>query len=98
MDGKDFTRHRTLPFPIVLVFLVNLVKGALQRELDEVFQALHGTDVAERAVTKNAFCAAGKSLKPSAFIELNRHLVQGWYPDAPIRRSHCLDVRDVDGS
>src|SRR3954466_829009 len=94
----DFTRHRTLPFPIVLVFLVNLIKGALQRELDEFFQVLHGTDVAERAVTKSAFCAARQKLKPSAFIELNRHLVRRWYHEAPVRRWHGLDVRAVDGS
>ena len=63
----------------MLVFLVNLIKGALQRELDEFFHVLHGTDVAERAVTKSAFCAARQKLKPSAFIELNRHLVRRWY-------------------
>ena len=94
----DFTRHRTLPFPIVLVFLVNLIKGALQRELDEFFQVLHGTDVAERAVTKSAFCAARQKLKPSAFIELNRHLVRRWYHDAPVQRWCSLEVRAVDGS
>jgi hypothetical protein len=82
----------------VLVFLVNLIKGALQRELDEFFQVLHGTDVAERAVTKSAFCAARQKLKPSAFIELNRHLVRRWYHDAPVRRWCRLEVRAVDGS
>ena len=54
--------------------------------------------MAERAVTKSAFCAARQKLKPSAFIELNRHLVQRWYHDAPIRRWHGLEVRAVDGS
>jgi Transposase DDE domain len=54
--------------------------------------------VAERAVTKSAFCAARQKLKPSAFIELNRHLVRRWYHDAPIRRWHGLEVRAVDGS
>ena len=82
----------------MLVFLVNLIKGALQRELDEFFQVLHGTDVAERAVTKSAFCAARQKLKPSAFIELNRHLVRRWYHDAPVRRWCRLEVRAVDGS
>ena len=82
----------------MLVFLVNLIKGALQRELDEFFQVLHGTDVAERAVTKSAFCAARQKLKPSAFIELNRHLVRRWYHDAPVRRWCSLEVRAVDGS
>jgi hypothetical protein len=66
--------------------------------LDEFFQVLHGTDVAERAVTKSAFCAARQKLKPSAFIELNHHLVRRWYHDAPVRRWCRLEVRAVDGS
>ena len=56
----------------MLLFLLNLVKGALQRELDDFFQVVHGTDVAERAVTKSALCAARQKLKPTAFIDLTR--------------------------
>src|SRR3954471_14179140 len=94
----DFTRQRALPFPVVVLFLLNLIKGALQRELDEFFQVLHGTDLADRVVTKSAFCAARQKPKPTAFIELNRHLVRRWYHEAPVRRWHGLDVRAVDGS
>jgi hypothetical protein len=94
----DFTRHRTLPFPVVLMFLLNLVKGALQRELDEFFQLLHGTDGTERVVTKSALCAARQKFKPTAFIELNRHLVRRWSHEATVRRWHGLDVRAIDGS
>lgn len=54
--------------------------------------------MAERAVTKSAFCAARQKLKPSAFIELNRHLVRRWYHDAPVRRWCRLEVRAIDGS
>ena len=82
----------------MVLFLLNLIKGALQRELDEFFQVLHGTDLADRVVTKSAFCAARQKLKPSAFIELNRHLVRRWYHEAPVRRWHGLDVRAIDGS
>jgi hypothetical protein len=53
------------------VFLINLIKGALQRELDQFFQVLSPGDVAKRVVTKSAFCAARQKLNPSAFIELN---------------------------
>src|SRR4051795_12175053 len=90
------TLHRTLSFPIV--FLLNLIKGALQRELDQFFQVLSPGDVAERVVTKSAFCAARQKLKPTAFIELNRHLVRRWYHDAPVQRWRGLEVRAVDGS
>jgi hypothetical protein len=50
----------------MVVFLLNLVKGALQRELDEFFQVLYDTDVAERVVTKSALCAARQKLTPSS--------------------------------
>jgi Transposase DDE domain len=77
---------------------LNLVKGSLQRELDDFFQVLRNADVAERAVTKSAFCAARQKLKPSAFIDLNQDLVRRWYRDAPVRRWHGLDLRAIDGS
>jgi len=82
----------------VLLFLLNLIKGALQRELDQFFQVLSAGDVAERIVTKSAFCAARQKLNPSAFIELNRHLVRRWYHDAPVQRWRGLDLRAIDGS
>src|SRR3954469_13108718 len=94
----DFTRHRTLSFPIVVVFLLNLIKGALQRELDQFFQVLSPGDVAERVVTKSAFCAARQKLKSSAFIELNRHLVRRWYHDAPVQRWRQFALRSIHGS
>ena len=87
-----------LSFARVVIFLVNFLKGALQRELNEFFQVLRGTDVAERVVTKSAMCAARKKLKPSAFVELNEHLVRQWYRLAPVRRWQGLDLRSVDGT
>ena len=82
----------------MLLFLLNLIKGAHQRELDQFFQVLSPGDVAERVVTKSAFCAARQKLKSSAFIELNRHLVRRWYHDAPVRRWRGFDLRAIDGS
>ncbi len=81
-----------------MIFLVNLIKGALQRELDEFFQVLRGSDVVEHVVTKSAFCAARKKLKPSAFVELNEHLLRRWYRLFPVRRWRGLDLRSVDGT
>ena len=82
----------------MVVFLLNLIKGALQRELDQFFQVLSPGDVAERVVTKSAFWAARQKLNPTAFIELNHHLVQRWYHDAPVRRWRGFDLRAIDGS
>ena len=57
---KDFIRERRLPFVIVVIFLLNMVKRALQDELDEFFKLLNQQDVAVRIVTKSAFSQARK--------------------------------------
>ncbi len=48
----------------MLLFLLNLIKGALQRELDQFFEVLRHGDVADRVITKSAFCAARQKLTP----------------------------------
>ncbi len=45
-SAKDFTRQRCLRFVIVIFFLLNLVKRALQDELDEFFNLGRGAAVA----------------------------------------------------
>jgi len=53
--ATDFTRHRCLPFILVVLFLLNLLKRAAQ---DEFFKMLNGDDIAIRIVTKSAFSQA----------------------------------------
>ena len=78
-NEKDFTRKRCLTFVIVVIFLLNLIKRALQDELDELFKLLKGEEVAVRIVTKSAFTQARKKLKYRAFIELNQAQVAYFY-------------------
>lgn len=66
-----FTRKRALPFVILVLFIVNLVKRALQDELDAYFNLERHAVVAARVVTKSAFCQARQKLRASAFVELN---------------------------
>ena len=58
-SDKDFTRQRCLPFVVVIFFLLNLVKRALQDELDEFFNLERGAAVAAQVVTKSAFARRG---------------------------------------
>lgn len=76
---KDFSRQRKLTFCTVILFLINMVKRALQDELDEFFKILEQEQVAQRVVTKSAFCQARKKLKHTAFIELNQSQVAYYY-------------------
>jgi hypothetical protein len=71
----DFTRQKKLPFHVLIVFLINFVKGSYQDELDKFFKTLLRCDVAQRVVSKAALSKARMKLKFEAFVELNRHLV-----------------------
>ena len=97
-EPKDFTRERCLPFYIVVIFLLNLVKRALQDELDEFFKLLTGADIATRIVTKSAFIQARKKLKYEAFVELNRAQVNYFYEHFEPETWHGFRLAAVDGS
>lgn len=47
-SDKNFVRNRILPFSALIFFLMNLIKGSLQDELDYFFKALNNLDVAAR--------------------------------------------------
>lgn len=72
---KDFTRKRKLSFSILIFFLINLIKGSYQDELDHFFKAIFKLDVPKRFVSKAALAKARMKLNFEAFIELNSQLV-----------------------
>jgi hypothetical protein len=74
-NEKDFTRQRKLPFHVLIVFLINFVRGSCQDELDKFFKAILRFDVAKRIVSKAALTNARMKLKFEAFVELNLHLI-----------------------
>jgi hypothetical protein len=74
-NKNDFTRNRKLPFQILIVFLINFVKGSYQDELDKFFKTLFRFDVAKRVVSKAALSKARMKLKFEAFVELNLQLI-----------------------
>jgi hypothetical protein len=77
---------------------MNLVKHALQDELDEYFKAIRGNKVAERVVTKSAFSQARRKLQYEAFIELNQVQVAYFYQQGQPHRWHGLRLLAIDGS
>jgi hypothetical protein len=98
ISKKAFSRNRTLTFPIMILFLLNLVKHALQDELDEFFKAIEGNKVAERVVTKSAFSQARRKLQYEAFIELNQAQEAYFYQQGVPHRWHDLRLLAIDGS
>ena len=97
-SAKDFTRQRCLPFVVVIFFLLNLVKRALQDELDEFFNLERGAAVAAQVVTKSAFCQARLKLKAEAFVELQQVQVAYFYAEYAPATWHGLRLLAVDGS
>ena len=95
---QDFTRKRCLTFAIVVMFLLNLIKRALQDEIDEFFKLLKGEEVAIRVVTKSAFSQARKKLKYGAFVELNQTQVAYFYNHFEPRTWRGFRLVAVDGS
>jgi hypothetical protein len=87
-----------LTFGIVIWFLLNLLKRALQDELDEFFKTLTGTQFAVRLVTKSAFCQARQKLKYEAFIEMNQTQVDYFYAALAPVRWRGFRLVAVDGS
>lgn len=94
----NFTRQRSLPFALVVIFLLNLVKHALQDELDEFFKLLNGADVATRLVSKSAFSQARQKLKYEAFIKLNQAQVRYGTSHLHLETWHGLRLVAIDGS
>lgn len=74
-SDQAFTRNRKLPFHLLVCFLLNLIKGSYQSELDRFFQTITRSAIAKRFVSKVAFAKARMKLKYEAFIELNQHLI-----------------------
>lgn len=77
---------------------MNLIKGALQQELDKFFQTLEGTEVALSKVTKSAFCTARKLISSQAFVELNQVILKPVYDQTTLKHWKGFRLCAVDGS
>lgn len=77
---------------------MNMLKRALQDELDEFFRLLTQAPVAERVVTQSALSQARQKLKHTAFIELNQVQVAYFYAHFTPQRWHGLRLVAIDGS
>ena len=73
-----FTRHRKLPLHVLICFLADFLKGPYQSELDKFFQALRGTELPERYVSKAAFSKARAKVSYGAFVELGQCLISAF--------------------
>src|SRR5436309_6228660 len=71
---EDFTRHRQLTFPVMMLFILQKTVKSLQRHLHEFLDELSGGQLFE-PLSAGAITHARAKLKHTAFIELHQELV-----------------------
>jgi hypothetical protein len=97
-SSKNFTRNRILPFHHIIFFLMNLIKGSYQDELDYFFKAIDHSESFVRKVTKSAFCKARKKLKSEAFTKLNMEAINYFYDHFGPKKWFGFTLLAIDGS
>lgn len=91
---RAFLRRRLLCFPVIFLFIFNLLKKSIPKEQIAFCKNCEIREHFSRAaVTK-----ARAKLSPKAFIEMNHVLLKEFYTDNPFKRFHGLIVMAVDGS
>lgn len=98
---QDFTRHRRLTFPVVMLFILQKTVKSLQRHLHEFLDELSSGQLFE-PLSAGAITHARSKLKHTAFIELNEQLVipsiYASQAPHPIRLWHGHRLLGVDSS
>ncbi len=61
-SSTDFTRRRGLPFSNLILFLMNLLKSAIQYGLDTFYSQLADRSIPQRELTPSAFTQARKKM------------------------------------
>jgi hypothetical protein len=74
-----FTRKRSLDFPTLILYLLNLRKHSNQTELDQFFKTIKDEKLASQIITKSAFFQARKQLSYTAFQDLNQQFNRSVY-------------------
>lgn len=99
VNPLDFTRKRTLTFPIVALSILRGHKVSQQNALNKVFREL---DQLEAVPTASAYCQARQKLKPELFARLNQMVVEDFYrlyeADGTVKRWRGHRLLGADGT
>lgn len=97
-SDRDFTRERKLPFVSLVLFMLNLVRDTLQKELTNFLTRFSDVNGSPQKISKSAFCQSRVKLKPEAFVELNHTLVHEFYTDNEYETWRGFRLLSVDGT
>lgn len=95
VNENDFTRKRKMPFVSLVLFMVNIIKQTLQKELTRFVKMFENKS---SNITKSAFSQSRIKLRPEAFIELNNCLIEEFYTDNIIKEWNGFRLVAIDGS
>lgn len=93
-----FTRKAKLSMEHMVLFMLNMVKSCQQVELDDFFKILNERPYAIREVTNSAFTQARRKFSHTAFIALNRCLVDTFYQYTSPKLWYGFRLLAIDGS
>ncbi len=93
-----FTRERKLTFRSLLVLISRGMTRSIQRELNDFYRVVQGTDYSIQAVTKGALSQSRAKLRPEAFLEMNQTGVRTFYEQAPYLQWKQHRLLGIDGS
>lgn len=97
-SGHDFTRKRKLPFVHLVLFMINLVRQTLQKELTSFMGLFSSACDSPKGISKSAFSQSRLKLKPEAFIDLNDTLIQEFYTENDYTAWRGFRLLSVDGT
>lgn len=95
-SDKNFSRKRKLPFISLVLFMLNLVRQTLQKELTHFIHLLSEKKI--NNITKSAFCQSRMKLKHTAFIELNDIIIEEFYTDNDFNLWRGFRLLGIDGT
>lgn len=93
MNTNDFIRNRLLTCQVLVLFILNLIRRSIAKELISFFETLPLRMISAAAVSK-----ARAKLSPKGFIALNNVLVTEFYTDNPVKTFCNFVVAAIDGS
>jgi hypothetical protein len=98
LQKNAFTRNRSLPFKLVILFLINLLKSSIQNELDKFFRTINHSELPKRVVTNSALTQARKKFSHKAYIELDKAQIKYFYDNENHKKWNGLRLVAIDGS
>lgn len=99
LSKTAFIRNSILNFPTLILYLLNLRKHSNQTELDQFFKIINKEKEPSQVITKQAFFQARKKLSYTAFIALNRQIIESAYKSSQhLKTWRGFRLCAVDGS